>query len=181
MEVYLVRHTTPDIAKGICYGQSDIGVTDSFEDEVQQIRDSNLLPKKEYTVYSSPLQRCRLLAERLFNQKIIDDNRLKELDFGDWELQAWDAIDKQEIDPWMNDFVHMSCPNGESYIDLYQRVLDFIKSIEKKSKNKKVIVVTHAGVIRSFLAWYNKVELKDSFQFKVNYAEVISIKINDNK
>ena len=30
MEIYLVRHTTPDVAKGICYGQADIDVTATF-------------------------------------------------------------------------------------------------------------------------------------------------------
>lgn len=180
MEVYLIRHTTPDIAKGICYGQSDIGVVDSFENEVQAMLDKNKLPQDNYIVYSSPLQRCVVLAQKLFGDKIVLDNRLKELDFGNWELQPWDAIDKEEIDPWMNDFVHVKCPKGESYVDLYQRVLDFIKAIKKDAQKKNIIIVTHAGVIRSLLAWYNKVELQDSFQFKVNYGEVISIKINDS-
>ena len=26
MEIYLVRHTTPNIKKGICYGQTDIDI-----------------------------------------------------------------------------------------------------------------------------------------------------------
>jgi len=34
MEIYLIRHTTPDVAKGICYGQTDLDVANTFEEEV---------------------------------------------------------------------------------------------------------------------------------------------------
>ena len=37
MEIYLIRHTTPLIEKGICYGQTDLDITESFEEEVSMI------------------------------------------------------------------------------------------------------------------------------------------------
>ena len=37
MEIYLIRHTTPKIEKGICYGQADLNVADSFEEEINVI------------------------------------------------------------------------------------------------------------------------------------------------
>jgi len=84
MEIYLIRHTTPAIAKGICYGQTDLDVTDSFEAEVMSIKEH--LPKNIQAVYSSPLQRCRKLAEAIFPKhpvQLFDD--LMELNCGDWK------------------------------------------------------------------------------------------------
>ena len=52
MEIYLIRHTTPNIAKGICYGQTDLDITDTFEQEVVRIKPH--LPKNIQTVFSSP-------------------------------------------------------------------------------------------------------------------------------
>ncbi len=172
MELYLVRHTTPNIEKGICYGQSDIGITSSFHTEVKKIHQQ--IPMQEVSkVYSSPLQRCKLLA-KTFNQEILFDDRLKELNFGDWELQPWDAIHSRELDPWMKDFVNVQVPNGESYIMLQQRVLDFYGSLDL-SLSEKIVVITHAGPIRALLSHFQKIDLKDSFNIKVNYGQVTTI------
>ncbi|PKV51848.1 alpha-ribazole phosphatase [Aquimarina sp. MAR_2010_214] len=172
MEIYLVRHTTPNIEKGICYGQSDIGITDTFTAEVEKIH--QCIPIHEITtIYSSPLQRCKLLA-KTFKKEIIYDNRLKELNFGDWELQPWDAIHSSEIDPWMNDFVNIQVPNGESYITLQERILDFYTSLNHISE-EKIVIISHAGPMRALLANLQKIDLKDSFCIKIAYGEVIAI------
>ena len=39
MDIYLVRHTTPKIDKGICYGQSDLELADSYPEEFKAILD----------------------------------------------------------------------------------------------------------------------------------------------
>ena len=174
MEIYLIRHTTPEIEKGICYGQSDIPVASGFESEVEEILKNNSLLKSKFIVYSSPLQRCKLLAERLFGSTIYYDKRLMELNFGEWELQPWEDINKSELDSWMKDFVNVSCPNGESYKGLYDRVVEFNQSLHPLI-NKKIAIITHAGVIRAFLAHYNKVALVDSFKFKVAFGEIIAL------
>ena len=61
MEIYLIRHTTPAVGKGICYGQTDLDITDSFKEEVAAIIPH--LPDNIQTVFSSPLQRCKKLAD----------------------------------------------------------------------------------------------------------------------
>ncbi|MDY8138888.1 alpha-ribazole phosphatase [Aquimarina sp. 2201CG5-10] len=176
MEIYLVRHTTPNIEKGICYGQSDLGVTVSFDTEVTHIHSQ--IPVEEITqVYSSPLQRCKLLAET-FKKPVIFDNRLKELNFGDWELKAWDEISEEEIRPWMNDFVNVSAPEGESYITLQQRVLDFFSDLDSSSSDK-IIIVSHAGPMRSLIAQIQNITLKNSFSIKLGYGQIIKINAID--
>lgn len=172
MEVFLVRHTTPNIAKGICYGQSDIGVATTFNDEVKNILKKIPVNNSNISYYSSPLQRCKLLAAQL-SSTIIFDNRLKELDFGDWELQKWNAINKQELDIWMNDFVNTPAKNGESYIDLHERTTNLLN--ELKAKNlQKVVLVTHAGVMRSLWAYVNNIPLEKSFELPLNYGDILT-------
>lgn len=60
--LYLIRHTRPDISPGICYGQLDIDVTDSFEREAEEIR--ACLPPVDLII-ASPLLRTRKLADFL--------------------------------------------------------------------------------------------------------------------
>lgn len=173
MEIILIRHTTPKIAKGICYGQSDLDITDTFLEEIKPIIKIVPANNNEISYYSSPLKRCRKLAEKLSN-KVIFDDRLKELDFGDWELQNWNDINQKELDIWMKDFVNVPVTNGESYMDLHARTADFLLEIAKQ-KHNKVVIITHAGVIRSLYSFIKKTSLENSFDLKLQYGQVLEI------
>jgi alpha-ribazole phosphatase len=173
MEIYLIRHTTPAVAKGICYGWADLDVTNTFEQEADLIK--NCLPSTITTVYSSPLQRCSKLAQYLFKDEIISyHHSLKEINCGNWEMQEWDAIAKEDIEPWMNDFVNVVIPNGESYVDLYKRVTDFFNGVNNPAE--PIAIVAHGGVLRSILSLITNTALHDSFAaFKINYGCVVKL------
>ncbi len=177
MEIILVRHTTPAIAKGVCYGQADIDVTNTFEEEVQEIL-TNLKSFNFDAIFSSPLQRCKKLAEQI-GDRIIYDKRLKELNFGDWELKNWNEIPEEELNPWMENFVELAPPNGESYIDLHKRTTSFLEEISSKNY-KSVLLVTHAGTIRSMWSHINKIPLTKSFDLKLTYGEIVSFNLQEN-
>lgn len=179
MSIYLVRHTTPDITKGTCYGQSDIGVTASFEEEAAIIK--KFLPGDTGNIYSSPLVRCRKLAGHLFpGNDIMLENDLMEIHCGQWEMRHWDDIPKEEIDPWMKDFVTVRIPGGESYIDLHQRVNNCFNRISEAGH--PAVIVTHGGVIRSILAGITQTPLSDSFRlFALHYGCVVRIDAEDNQ
>lgn len=176
MEVYLIRHTTPEIEKGICYGQADIDVANSFKSEVQHIH-TKIAKTHVSKIYSSPLQRCMKLAET-FGAPIHYMDRLKELSFGDWELKPWNEIPESELNPWMENFVHVAPPNGESYQALQHRTISCFQAIMAK-KPQSVILITHAGTIRALLAHVLGIALKDSFQIKLNYGQVIKLRYKD--
>ncbi len=178
MEIYLIRHTTPLIEKGICYGQTDLDITESFEEEVSMIHPH--LPKANIKVYSSPLQRCSKLANALYGSAIIEyHDELMELNCGDWEMQKWDEIPKTEIQPWMDDFVNVVVPNGESYVLLHDRVVNKFEEI--KSKGEDAVIVAHGGVLRSILSYITNTALKESFDvFTLHYGCVVKITIDEN-
>lgn len=174
MEVYLIRHTTPEIEKGICYGQTDIPLAESFSDEANKLLP--FLPANVDAVYSSSSSRCYKLARLIKSNQVIIDNRLLEMNFGDWEMKNWDEIDKENLDRWMKDFVNVRVPNGENFIDLYKRVCDFIENLSKAGFHK-IAVVTHAGVIRSFVSKILDSPLEKAFEIKVNYCSVTKINL----
>src|SRR5690606_37382738 len=96
MEIYVVRHTKVAVNKGICYGQTDVALADSFQEELAVLK--NHLPNDFDQLFSSPLSRCKTLAEP-FSSEIIFDDRLKEMHFGDWEMKTWNDIPTDEIQP----------------------------------------------------------------------------------
>lgn len=173
MELYLIRHTTPAVAKGICYGQTDLDVTDTFLSEVENIRPH--LPLNISKVYSSPLQRCHKLAKELFPSHAIElDGDLMELNCGSWEMQVWNEIPKTEIQPWLDDFINVVVPGGESYRQMHQRVTNRFEWIVEQEL--PAVVVAHGGVLRSILAHITGTGLKESFDvFTCHYGSVVKI------
>lgn len=179
MEIYLIRHTTPLIEKGTCYGQADLEVTESFEEEAACIQSH--LPSRIETVISSPLKRCRQLAQYLFpHHTIYYDDRLKEIHCGEWEMQPWDRIDRRHLDRWMADLVNVPIPGGESYQQLYERAVAFFKDAVKRYRS--LAIVAHGGVLRSLLAYINGVQLQESFdQFSLRYGCVVKVHFSENQ
>jgi len=62
MRLTLVRHTSLQIAPGVCYGQTDVDVAATFMQEVAKTQ-SKLSGLSFDAVFSSPLQRCMKLAQ----------------------------------------------------------------------------------------------------------------------
>lgn len=177
MEIYLVRHTETICEKGICYGQSDVNIAEPFDEIFNRIVSE--LPE-EAAIFSSPLKRCAILAKHIQqNIKAIsyqEDERLKEMNFGDWELKSWNEIPPEELNPWMEDFVNIKVSNGESFTELHERVGYFFANEISKIK-QPIIIVAHAGIIRSILCHQTSLPLKDAFNNKVDFGEVIRIEL----
>lgn len=172
MEIYLIRHTTPDISKEICYGQSDIALAPTFHEEAKSILKE--LPKSVEKVYTSPLKRCIQLAEVIPHKILEEVSQLREMNFGDWELKRWNDIPESELNPWMENFVHEQVPNGESMQMLADRVVGWYLGLQFDVG--KVAIVTHAGPLRILLSHINQTPLEEAFQrYNVKYGEVIII------
>jgi alpha-ribazole phosphatase len=184
MEIYLVRHTKTVADKNVCYGQADVPVDiNQFKLYLPDLLKK--LPAHIDTIYSSPLIRCSFLAQELLNVKygkatLVPDNRIMELNFGNWEMKKWDEVNQQELEKWMNNFTVEKVPGGESNADLHERVTDFWNQVIQRRNN--CCIVTHAGVIRSILSIINASELKNAFTlYPVTYGDVIRITIIKNR
>ncbi|ROH85787.1 alpha-ribazole phosphatase [Pseudomethylobacillus aquaticus] len=178
MNLYLLRHTQPDVAPGICYGQTDLGLAASFDAELQRIR-AGLAEVHVDHVHSSPLQRCQRLAAALAAGKVHQDPRLMELDFGEWELQLWETIPRGLVEVWTEDYVQHAPPGGESFFDLQQRAISFFDEVS--ANNEDLLVVTHAGVIRALLAHALNMQLLDAFRLRVDYGSLSQLELQDGR
>lgn len=172
MRIILVRHTKTECQAGICYGQTDVLPNSFFNEDKKKIIE-NLLKYEYSTIYTSPLKRCFMLAKSIAaNKKIIVDERLKELNFGDWELKHWDEISKTDYaKQWFEDYINIPCPNGESFVELIDRVKSFIMDL-RQTKADNVLIVTHSGIIRAFYILIEKYTAEKSFEVKLGFASI---------
>lgn len=178
MNLYLLRHTQTAVPAGICYGQSDVPLADSFFMEREAIR-KTLEDVSFDKIFSSPLSRCKTLAEFIAASIPIEyDSRLMELNFGFWEKKDWNEISRTcHAQQWFDNYVDMACPGGESYAQLLSRVGSFIDGLREK-KYTNVLIVTHGGVIRSMNSILNDIQPHKAFELEVAYGSILKLEIN---
>lgn len=163
MNLWLVRHAQPLIDAGICYGRLDMAAEADATAKCAA-RLAAQLPSG-LRVVSSPLQRCEQLAHALHALRpdlaYKTDARLQEMDFGQWEGRAWQAIARAELEAWTDDFAHYQAGHdGESVTAFMARVGAAFDDLTLRSQARAmaqgtmaqesgVLWITHAGVIRA--------------------------------
>lgn len=145
---YLWRHPKPISATYRCIGQTDLTVNrhkiKRLANKIERVVRRQQLPK---VIWVSPLLRSRqvgaCLAARGFDCHI--DPRLMEINFGDWDGKCWQDIDKAQIDDWCADFAHFAPNNGESLTAFFERIKDWLASLDHENTPK--LIVGHSGWI----------------------------------
>lgn len=166
MEIHLIRHTKVAVPNGICYGKTDAELRSDWENDFNEI----VLDRDYHSVYTSPLKRCTQLAS-YFEFDFISDQRIAEIDFGDWEMKAWDEIPSEQIDPWYQNFVTETPPNGESLESFQARLQDFMEEIQKKHENDKILIITHSGIIRLIWQYILEFPIENMFRIQPQYGK----------
>ena len=97
--IWLMRHARPMVPDGVCYGALDLAADPQATQMAAQAL-ANVLPRNA-VLCTSPLQRCERLAQVMQGLRpdllYKLDTRLREINFGQWEGQRWDAIPKQAL------------------------------------------------------------------------------------
>ena len=170
MKLFFLRHTSLNVEIDVFYGQTDLDVSDRFEEEVKlikkKIKNFNI-DTNSIKVYSSPLKRCIKLTNKLTKNYIVDE-RIKEMNLGDWEMKKMSSISKKEKLDWENNLLSFKIPNGESNNEFLKRLKSFLDDIFKF--NEDALIVCHAGSINGMLSLLTK----EPFDKMVkNYWELI--------
>lgn len=149
MEIVLVRHTSVDVPRGVCYGSSDVGVAeDRFEAEASMVKDRlRLIDTHGYMVLTSPLKRCRRLCDACgFGLSARIEPLLTERDFGEWELKCYNEITDPQLHVWYGDWLNTRPTGGESFRDVMERVSELIYRLQANGV-ERLLAFTHGGVI----------------------------------
>ncbi len=138
---YFVHGTTTDneqkLATGCLPGELSPAGREQAKKLGEQVAD-----KKFDVVFCSDLQRAIDSAELSFGGKyeIIQDDRLRECDYGDINGQP-----KATKDEMMEDCIDDPFPNGESYRDIEARLESFCDFLKGSYEGQHVAIVAHEG------------------------------------
>lgn len=174
-----IRHTSLEIAPDLCYGQTDIPVSQSFEDEAEAVR--KLLHRNRYdAVFTSPLSRARMLCDYCgYGDIAIRDHRIMERDFGEWELKTWTEVNELVrshfgASEYLDHLGQIVPPKGETVEDLFHRVSDFIRD-RGLDRVRRIAVFCHGGVINAARYFYDLVDLDHLFVDIPPYGSITTL------
>ena len=176
MKVFLVRHTEVDKeATDWIAGKTNVELTQNGVEQAALLA-ANLTQKISFDhIYSSPLKRCQHLAQQCsqLSQKPIQiDERLSELDFGEWEGKRLSLLYEQN--PALDLF---SPPGGESVELFSKRVLHFWEEVILNLNAEHVLVVAHGGTNSAILMRLTRSPLDKFWDFMQSYGGVSEIEI----
>ncbi len=177
MDLVLIRHPAPAVASGVCYGASDLPLAGDAADEaraiVARLRARGF--RWPAQVLTSPLVRCASVAQAIGERLPADvriEPRLREIDFGAWEMQRWDAIGREALDRWQSDLMGAREHGGESAAQFVARVLPFAEALDAQAGEAapNVACLTHAGVMRALAAHWLGVSLDTLLARRIAYG-----------
>lgn len=165
MKIYIVRHGETKLnSEGRLQGWIDEPLIESGR-KLAKVTGEKLSDIRFDIAYSSPLKRAYetgeiILAENKAGStiKIITDDRIKEINFGDWDglgctKTNFEIGDEDFWKFYTDPFVYKAAPGGESIQDVCKRTGKFLNEIlsDGSLEDKNVIVFMHGCALRAIL------------------------------
>ena len=179
MQITLIRHTTPEVPVGTCYGQTDVPLRSTFTEEAELVR-SRLVGIPFDAAYTSPLSRCTCLADYCGYPDARRDSRLLEINFGEWEMQRYDRIVDPRLQEYYADYIHTAATGGESFAIQLERVSNFLHELASQPL-RHVALFTHGGTILCTQVYAGIYSLAECFEHQTPYGGIVTLQIGTKK
>ena len=128
-------------------------------------------------VIASPLQRTRQTAAA-FDQQVEIDERLVELDYGDFDGRPFDEVPEGTWGRWRSD-ASFAPPGGESLHALGLRVRAFLDELTRSPGDETVALVSHVSPIKAAVAWALGAGDELTWRLYVAPASITRVEVTD--
>ncbi|HEV2999856.1 MAG TPA: histidine phosphatase family protein [Solirubrobacteraceae bacterium] len=180
--ILLARHgVTESNRERRFQGQNDVPLSDLGREQARALAERAAAERTRVAaLYTSPLPRAAetaaIVGERL-GLEPRPDERLKEVDVGNWERRLMDDVAREEPDAWAaflragEDF---RFPGGESLGEQQERVIAALVDVTQRGQ-LPALVVCHRGAIRCALAHTHRRGLRTYHDWEVPNAELVRL------
>lgn len=155
---YAMRHgeAETNVAGVVCNDDSVPSALTPFGRSQALRAGATLVGKGITRIIASPLQRGKETAEAvrealgLSSKAVSYDDRLKEVSFGVFNGKSLDEYRKAFTNP--EEMLSVRPDGGESWVDMRERLGEFIYDIERTYANETILFVTHGSPLRMLSA-----------------------------
>lgn len=165
----VIRHA-PVSVDGVCYGRAEVPVSLEARDALARL----VVPRADL-VWSSPSIRCRELAALIsveLGASFRQDERLREMNFGDWEGVPWDDIEEKTLCAWTQQWETAAPPGGETIGALECRVGAWEADLNVAQEH---LLIAHAGVVRALWVLRESISWPTAMRRDVPWLTVLEI------
>ncbi len=176
----LLRHGETESGQRYC-GSSDYPLTKTGWQQMWLAAENQWFVNQSLHwqhIVTSPLTRCADFAQALgqrYSIPVTCDNRIQEIHFGAWENRSSAELLHSDADAlsrfWQNPLDHPP-PDGEHLLDFESRVLSAWEDIQQQFCGKRVLLITHGGVIRLLIGHIQQHPLKRILDIDVHHASL---------
>jgi broad specificity phosphatase PhoE len=170
-----VRHGQTSINReGRFQGRLDAPLTELGKEQAHRCA-SGLGASGAIAVWTSPLERAADTAREIAT--VLDvplevDDRLVELDYGEWDGLRLNEVDATEWTAWRADS-SFAPPGGESLASLGARVATFCT--ERLRADTTIVAVSHVSPIKAAVAWALGVGDEATWRMQLDVASITRI------
>jgi broad specificity phosphatase PhoE len=174
--VILVRHAAHGQVGRVLTGRKPgVGLSDQGRAQANRLG-AFFAEKPVAAVYSSPLQRAQEtaapIAERC-GRPLRTHEGLQEIDFGTWTGRAFDSLAGDPAwDEWNARRGSARVPSGESMGEVRTRAVAAVEAIAARHPGQRVVLVSHADVIRGIVAAWLGLALDRLLRFEIGPASI---------
>lgn len=172
--ILLVRHgeTAANRAR-LALGRADPLLTEHGESQAQALAES-LASSGATRVLSSPLLRARQTAAMVadvLGLTIEVDDRLVEMDYGDWDERSFSEFPPEDLARWRRD-ASFAPPGGESLLAVGERVALLCR---EHIDGPPIIAVSHVSPIKAAAIWAMDADPLLAWRMHLDVASVTRI------
>ena len=182
-EIILIRHGETEFNKAnLFFGHMDPRLNETGIKQLINTR--KILRRMEgdiEEVFCSPLKRCMESMEILNldeNMKRSIESSFMELNFGIFEGKTYGQIRSEypeAAEEMRNNWRKFKAEGGESLEELLDRTVNKTEEIMDRYRNRKILVVSHAGVIKTILSHYLYGNLDGYWKLKIDNGSISKI------
>ncbi len=124
-------------------------------------------------IICSPLHRCLDFSQQLSEQTNIPlsvEADWQEICFGDWEGKTADQIKPENLISYYQDPINHTPKNGENYLIFENRINQAWENLTHTHRGKKLLIITHAGVIRAIFKILLNLPIESIFKLQIDHS-----------
>ena len=174
MRITLVRHAEVEEKYIGCYnGYIDVGLSQKGYKDAQEL--AKKLKQSDFdAIFCSDLKRTRETLKQFINSdEVIYTSDLREKSWGKHEGMSFEEICQRDKLEYVNYNQWIDALDGESLKKFTARVFEFFFDYIPSLDAKNILIVTHSGVIKTFISTLQGLTLEEAFSVSLPYASFV--------
>lgn len=134
--------------------------------------------------YTSPAARAVETAKIVMKGRrvpMITAREVLEIDYGEWVGKRFDEVTNQPAYRLYHSTPKKSRPPaGESMLEVRRRCVAFVERLKKRHRKGRVLVVSHADIIKTILTYCLRLDLNDLQRFRIDNGSLTLLWFHDS-